>query len=418
MDENDEGDIDRDALQATIRSRVEQRRILQFGPLVTVDIPTELYRKAQNHQDKLTEPERQLLLSRGNTISKALTRPSSLLESEHNEILGRPPPNIVRMNIEHASQGRMTTTTELIAKAFSGIETLNKDELALLANNFSQTTSEFMRRCNDRSGALEASKLLTPADDGKAIIAATQLYLLGPGTDIATYLATQQAAQEQRVAAEAVRTKKFREIELQHQNIKDRQRELRQQRDTLSVDEFRTQSARLESDRDIAFSRGNALRYSSVRESDVPRLQDYDNRVKQSNHRMAQIDYLDLQLERGIIGHEDHSQQVNGHYDAIRNIVTGSTHRTHPYSTAARPATSQNRPNPVYAAAPSHRNQTPSAFTLYANERRERVRAENPGMTLGFVGKVLGEEWKGLSKQEHARYEAEATAAATPEPQI
>ena len=409
MDENDEGDIDHDALHATMRSRVEQRHISQFGPSITVDIPTELYQKARNHQDELTEPERQLLLSRGDTIGKALAQPSSLSESERNEILGRPPPDIVRMNIEHASQGRMTTTTELIAKAFSGIETLNKDELMLLANNFSQTTSEFMRRCNDASGAREASTLLTPADDKKAMIAAAQLQILGPGTDIATYLATQQAAQEQRVAAEAVRMKKFYENELQHQNISDRQRELLQQRDTLSVDEFQTQSARLESDRDTTFSSSNALRYDPLQERNVPRLRDHDNRVQQSNHQIAQIEYLDLQLERGIIGHEDHSQQVNGHYDAIRNLATGSTHRTHPYSAAARP---------VYAAAPSHRNQTPSAFTLYANEQRERVRAENPGMTLGFVGKVLGEEWKGLSEQERARYEAEATAAATPEPQI
>ena len=289
------------------------------------------------------------------------------------------------------------------------METLSKDELALLANNFSQTTSEFMRRCNDASGAREALTLLTPADDKKAIIAAAQLQILGPGTDIATYLATQQAVQEQRVAAEAVRMKKLHENELQHQNITDRQRKLRQQCDTLSVDEFRTQSARLESDRDTAFTSRNALRYDPVRESNVTRLQDHDIRVKQSNDQKAQIEYLDLQLERGTVGHEDHSQQVNGHYDAIINLDTGSTHRAHPYSAAARPATSQNRPNLVYATAP-HRNQTPSAFTLYANEQRERVRAENPGMTLGFVGRVLGEDWRGLSEQEHARYGAEATA--------
>ncbi|CCU81896.1 high mobility group protein [Blumeria hordei DH14] len=40
-----------------------------------------------------------------------------------------------------------------------------------------------------------------------------------------------------------------------------------------------------------------------------------------------------------------------------------------------------------------------SAYMFFANEQRENVRLENPGITFGQVGKMLGERWKALSEK-------------------
>lgn len=47
---------------------------------------------------------------------------------------------------------------------------------------------------------------------------------------------------------------------------------------------------------------------------------------------------------------------------------------------------------------------------FFANEQRENVRAENPNITFGQVGKVLGERWKALNDKQRAPYEAKAAA--------
>jgi len=49
-----------------------------------------------------------------------------------------------------------------------------------------------------------------------------------------------------------------------------------------------------------------------------------------------------------------------------------------------------------------------SAYMFFANEQRENVRAENPGIAFGQVGKVLGERWKALSEKQRGPYEAKA----------
>jgi len=51
-----------------------------------------------------------------------------------------------------------------------------------------------------------------------------------------------------------------------------------------------------------------------------------------------------------------------------------------------------------------------SAYMFFANEQRENVRAENPGIAFGQVGKVLGERWKALSQKQRDPYEAKAVA--------
>ncbi|KAI9864445.1 MAG: Non-histone chromosomal protein 6 [Vezdaea acicularis] len=49
-----------------------------------------------------------------------------------------------------------------------------------------------------------------------------------------------------------------------------------------------------------------------------------------------------------------------------------------------------------------------SAYMFFANEQRDNVRTENPGISFGQVGKVLGERWKALSEKQRAPYEAKA----------
>jgi len=51
-----------------------------------------------------------------------------------------------------------------------------------------------------------------------------------------------------------------------------------------------------------------------------------------------------------------------------------------------------------------------SAYMFFANEQRENVREENPGISFGQVGKVLGERWKALNDKQRGPYEAKAAA--------
>ena len=52
-----------------------------------------------------------------------------------------------------------------------------------------------------------------------------------------------------------------------------------------------------------------------------------------------------------------------------------------------------------------------SGFMFFANEQRENVREENPGIPFGQVGKILGERWKALNEKQRTSYEAKAAAA-------
>lgn len=51
-----------------------------------------------------------------------------------------------------------------------------------------------------------------------------------------------------------------------------------------------------------------------------------------------------------------------------------------------------------------------SAYMFFANENRDIVRAENPGITFGQVGRILGEKWKALTEEEKVPYETKAEA--------
>lgn len=45
---------------------------------------------------------------------------------------------------------------------------------------------------------------------------------------------------------------------------------------------------------------------------------------------------------------------------------------------------------------------------FFANDNRDIVRAENPGISFGGVGKLLGEKWKALTDDEKKPYEEKA----------
>lgn len=47
---------------------------------------------------------------------------------------------------------------------------------------------------------------------------------------------------------------------------------------------------------------------------------------------------------------------------------------------------------------------------FFANDQRDTVREENPGITFGQVGKVLGDKWKALTDKQKQPYEAKAAA--------
>ncbi|KAL5448602.1 Non-histone chromosomal protein 6 [Paraphaeosphaeria minitans] len=49
-----------------------------------------------------------------------------------------------------------------------------------------------------------------------------------------------------------------------------------------------------------------------------------------------------------------------------------------------------------------------SAYMFFANDQRDKVREENPGIKFGEVGKMLGEKWKTLSEKQRQPYEAKA----------
>ncbi|KAJ5808313.1 Non-histone chromosomal protein 6 [Penicillium riverlandense] len=49
-----------------------------------------------------------------------------------------------------------------------------------------------------------------------------------------------------------------------------------------------------------------------------------------------------------------------------------------------------------------------SAYMFFANDNRDKVREENPGISFGQVGKSLGDRWKALTEAERKPYDAKA----------
>ncbi|KAJ5332083.1 High mobility group superfamily [Penicillium brevicompactum] len=49
-----------------------------------------------------------------------------------------------------------------------------------------------------------------------------------------------------------------------------------------------------------------------------------------------------------------------------------------------------------------------SAYMFFANDNRDKVREENPGISFGQVGKQLGDKWKALSETDRKPYDEKA----------
>lgn len=49
-----------------------------------------------------------------------------------------------------------------------------------------------------------------------------------------------------------------------------------------------------------------------------------------------------------------------------------------------------------------------SAYMFFAQENRDSVRNENPDISFGQIGKILGERWKNMGDKDKAVYDAKA----------
>ncbi|KAF6793414.1 hypothetical protein CSOJ01_13931 [Colletotrichum sojae] len=135
------------AMHATIDCSLRQSR---RPPHEARDaIPQSLYVKAELRQDNLTEDERTLLLSRGDVVGKALARPRELTADEAHEVLDWPAPDVVREAIKRATNGTMSSPTELYAKGKIALDrgesidsTMSAEEIALLARGFRDADAE------------------------------------------------------------------------------------------------------------------------------------------------------------------------------------------------------------------------------------------------------------------------------------
>jgi len=60
-------------------------------------------------------------------------------------------------------------------------------------------------------------------------------------------------------------------------------------------------------------------------------------------------------------------------------------------------------------ASPANKIKRPlSAYFLYCNNKRDKVRAENPGASVGEIAKILGAKWKSISDERKANYMKQA----------
>ncbi|XP_072181869.1 protein polybromo-1-like [Diadema setosum] len=60
----------------------------------------------------------------------------------------------------------------------------------------------------------------------------------------------------------------------------------------------------------------------------------------------------------------------------------------------------------------------PSAFILFASENRAACKKSNPDMTFGDISRIIGSEWRKLSKPERKRFEVQAAQIAANMPKV
>ncbi|KAK4121818.1 hypothetical protein N657DRAFT_682324 [Parathielavia appendiculata] len=106
------------------------------------NISLSLYDKALDYQGQLTEEECQLFLRRGDVPDKALAYPDILTTDEIHETCAWPPPDVVRANIQRATDGMLSTPAELFARAkdvhdHGRFDTdISDDKACLISQNF------------------------------------------------------------------------------------------------------------------------------------------------------------------------------------------------------------------------------------------------------------------------------------------
>ena len=100
-----------------------------------------LYIKAWD-QRPLTEDEREVFLSCGDILGRAIAYPDSTTTDEIHEACAWAPPDLARANIQRATGGTLSTPTELYAKAKDALDhgefdaVINDEEALLIVNGF------------------------------------------------------------------------------------------------------------------------------------------------------------------------------------------------------------------------------------------------------------------------------------------
>lgn len=129
-------------------------------------IAQSLRRKAVDHNDQLTKVERMLLLSRLDLAGKTLADPKSLTDTEVDQILGRPPPAVLRANI------KLLTGLDSIAEVMRDFwspdrtEKLNYDTLECISRRWWTPHSDeiydtaYLSDDDEVSGVVEAASEL------------------------------------------------------------------------------------------------------------------------------------------------------------------------------------------------------------------------------------------------------------------
>jgi hypothetical protein len=162
-----------ESLSQSVRERVNQGQALQSsapGPgnqsQTTTEISSDLYAKAETHNEQLTDDERKLLCSRPGLPSRALADPESLTISERYSLLQWSDPGRLHTAVRDSTNEAARTPEELYSLAHrdGGLAHLSPAAKHLLARNFwlddgSYRTSAHMKWAK-WPGSREAMNLL------------------------------------------------------------------------------------------------------------------------------------------------------------------------------------------------------------------------------------------------------------------
>jgi next-to-BRCA1 protein 1 len=94
-------------------------------------------------------------------------------------------------------------------------------------------------------------------------------------------------------------------------------------------------------------------------------------------------------------------------------IIQGTQGSTRPMPASAEDDAETEGNNNSLQAQPSEAEEVRrpvSAYILYANEQRDKLRESNPGIRLGHVGRILSANWKALTQDEQAIYVTRAVS--------